>query len=90
MNLSAILKGHVNEMLGLNTDLYQARIKICKTCPLYKIDLQLGEVCNSKLWYNVETGDITLQQKDGYVNGCGCRLKAKTRLLNASCPVGKW
>jgi hypothetical protein len=50
----------------------------------------LGEVCNSKLWYNPETEDVSTVQKDGYSNGCGCRLKAKTTLPNATCPVGKW
>lgn len=30
MGLNAILKGHINELLGLNTDLYKARIKVCK------------------------------------------------------------
>lgn len=90
MGLNAILQGHINEALGLNTDMYQTRIKICKNCPLYKIDIQWGEMCNSKLWYNLETGDISSTKKDGYVNGCGCRLKAKTRLPNAFCPVGKW
>lgn len=90
MGLNAILQGHINELLGLNTNLYNARIKICKDCPLYKIDTQWGEICNSDLWYNPETGDKSEEQKDGYVNGCGCRLMAKTRLPNAFCPAGKW
>lgn len=90
MGLNAILKGHINELLGLNTDLYKARIKVCKKCPLYKVSLKFGEVCNSSLWYNPETEDVSIQQKDGYVNGCGCRLDAKTRLANAICPANKW
>ena len=90
MGLNAILNGHTNELLGLNADLYKKRIRICKQFPLYKISTILGEVCNSKLWYNPETGDISSVKKDGYKNGCGCRLKAKTTLPNAFCPVGKW
>lgn len=50
----------------------------------------MGEICNSKLWYNPETEDISEIYKDGYINGCGCRLGAKTRLPNESCPAGKW
>lgn len=90
MGLNAILKGHINEVLGLNTDMYSSRIQICKKCPLYKIHLKMGEICNSKLWYNPETEDISEIYKDGYINGCGCRLGAKTRLPNESCPAGKW
>lgn len=30
MGLNAILNGHTNELLGLNIDMYKARIKICK------------------------------------------------------------
>ena len=90
MGLNAILNGHTNELLGLNADLYKKRIRICKQCPLYKISTILGEVCNSKLWFNPDTVDISSVKKDGYKNGCGCRLKAKTTLPNAFCPVGKW
>lgn len=89
MGLNAILNGHTNELFGLNVDLYKQRIKVCKKCPLYKVGF-LGEVCNNKLWYNPETEDVSTVQKDGYSNGCGCRLKAKTTLPNATCPVGKW
>lgn len=90
MGLNAILSGHTNELLGLNADLYELRIKICKLCPLYKRSPILGEICNSKLWYNPRTGDVSPCKRDGYKNGCGCRLKAKTTLPNAFCPVGKW
>lgn len=90
MGLNAILNGHTNELFGLNTNMYEARIKVCKKCPLYKISTILGEVCNSKLWYNSETEDVSTVKKDGYINGCGCRLRAKTTLPNAFCPAGKW
>jgi len=35
MNIGNIVQGHVNEMLGLNTNLAEARLKICRKCPLY-------------------------------------------------------
>ena len=90
MGLNAILNGHMNELFGLNKDMSKARLLICKQCPLYKKSMLLGEICNSKLWYNPETGDKSEEQKDGYINGCGCRLQAKTKVANQSCPLGKW
>lgn len=90
MGLSAILNGHTNEMFGLNKNISEARIQVCKKCKLYKKSVILGEICNSKLWYNPENEDVSEVQKDGYKNGCGCRLRAKTTLPNAFCPVGKW
>lgn len=44
-------------------------------------------MCNSRLWLNVETGDVSTNARPGYQNGCGCRLNAKTRLVNAHCPA---
>lgn len=47
-------------------------------------------MCNSKLWLNPDTGDISVHEKNGYKRGCGCRLLAKTKLKTAKCPAGKW
>lgn len=88
MGIRDILQGHTNELLGLNVNMSDRRTLICNQCPL-KINT-LGGICNSKVWLNPETGDISMTPKDGYKNGCGCRLKAKTTLANAVCPVGKW
>lgn len=84
-----IAEGHINEVLGFNTNVSEARLKICKKCPLYHIGL-FGPVCSMRLWLNPETGDISSEQKDGYIRGCGCRLDAKTRVINESCRAGKW
>lgn len=88
MNVLDIVNGHVHEVLNLGEDLSKTRLKICYSCPLYSN--KLGGVCNSKLWLNVDTGDVSTIQKPGYKRGCGCRLAAKTRLANAKCPVEKW
>ena len=88
MEIGNIVKGTVNEVLGLNKDISSGRLKICHQCPLYSN--KYGGVCNNRLWLNVETGDVSIVQKKGYQKGCGCRLQAKTTLLNATCPVGKW
>ena len=51
----------------------------------------MGAICNSKVWVNPNNYlEISLKKKDGYVNGCGCVLKAKTTLPNAQCPLNKW
>lgn len=83
-----IVSGHVNELLGLNKDISQERMKICKTCPLYKPSF--GGVCNHSLWLNPQTLDISDRAKPGYIRGCGCRLNSKTRLPYASCPAHRW
>lgn len=88
MELTNIIKGHWNEVIGNNRDLSESRLIICYSCPLYSP--RLGGVCNNKLWLNPNTGDVSTEPKDGYRRGCGCRLLPKTTLPNAVCPLGKW
>ena len=88
MEIGAIVKGHINEALGLGEDLKEKRMKICRQCPLFK-DV-LGGICNSNLWLNPKTNEISIEQENGYYRGCGCRLQAKTTLSTASCPAKKW
>jgi len=45
MEIGNIVKGHVNEVLGLNVDLKAKRMEICRKCPIFK-DI-LGGICNS-------------------------------------------
>ena len=88
MNILDIANGHVKELLNKNEDISKIRLQICYRCPLYST--KLGGVCNSRLWLNVNTGDVSTVKKPGYVNGCSCRLNSKTRLPHAKCPAGKW
>ena len=88
MNVIDIVTGHTKELLNLGEDLSKNRLRICYSCPLYSN--KLGGICNSKLWLNVNTGDVSTTAKSGYKRGCGCRLSAKTRLAQAKCPAGKW
>lgn len=88
MNVLDIINGHVREFANIGENLSNNRLKICYKCPLFSS--KLGGVCNNKLWLNVSTGDISVNKKPGYINGCGCRLNAKTRLPQAVCPAGKW
>lgn len=46
--------------------------------------------CSSKLWLNPETNDVSIEKKDGYIKGCGCRINAKIRVADEKCPAGKW
>lgn len=89
MGIGAIVQGHISEILGLNKDLSIGRLKICEKCPLYKKTIA-GAICNNKLWYNPATGDVSLEQRDGYFRGCGCRLAAKTAVAYMTCPIDKW
>lgn len=87
-NIGNIVKGHINELLDINEDISKNRLQVCYRCPLYSY--KLGGICNSRLWLNPNTGDVSTTQKEGYVRGCNCRLNAKTRLPNATCPANKW
>lgn len=86
--VTQIVKGHINELVGLNEDLSVRRLMICKKCPLYSSEL--GGVCDRKLYLDPETDNVSLKPLDGYVRGCGCRLLAKTTLPEAKCIAGKW
>lgn len=88
MNVLDIIDGHVRELANIGEDLSKSRLKICYRCALFSP--KFGGICNSRLWLNVNTGDVSTIEKPGYVNGCSCRLQAKTRLPNAKCPAGKW
>ena len=81
MDIGQIVKGHINEVLGLNKDLSEERLKVCYSCPLYST--KLGGLCNSRLWLNPNTGDVSTIKKEGYKRGCGFRILAKTKLPEA-------
>lgn len=88
MNILDIANGTIKNILNLNQDMSQNRLKICYSCPLYST--KMGGLCNNRLWLNPNTGDVSDVKKTGYQRGCGCILASKTRLANAECPVGKW
>lgn len=86
--VTQIVKGHINELVGLNEDISEARMKICRNCPIFSNEF--GGICNSKLYIDPETDNVSLKPLDGYVKGCGCRMLAKTTLPNAKCVASKW
>lgn len=88
IGIGNIISGHINEALGLNKDISEARLRICKKCPIYLS--RYGGICNPKLWINPKTNEISTEKKDGYIKGCGCRVLAKTTLVNSHCVANKW
>lgn len=88
VNIVDIIDGNVKNLLNINEDLSDSRMKICYSCPLFSN--KLGGICNNKLWLDPITGDVSVSRKDGYVKGCGCVLRSKTRLPHAKCPAEKW
>ena len=88
MEVGQIVTGHINELLGLNKNISEARINICKKCPIYSS--KLGGICNNRLYINPENEDVSVEKLEGYIQGCGCRLQAKTTILNEHCPINKW
>lgn len=88
MEIGKFIKGQVNKMLGLDNDISEGRLRICYQCPLYS--QKFGGLCNNRLWLNVETGDLSLTEKEGYKNGCGCVVRYKVKNTNSICPLGKW
>lgn len=90
MDLFNIVEGHYKELVGNNQALYEERIKICKDCKLYTDDKILGDICDRNKWLNVYTNEVYTDEKENLINGCGCRLNAKARLKQATCPIHKW
>lgn len=94
INIKNIIEGHVNELrslTNLTTDkeekIFKKRAEICQACPL-----KTGNSCNSNKSVNPETMEVSVRNsgKEGFVNGCGCRLSAKQKSINSKCPAGFW
>lgn len=84
-----IVKGHINELLNKQQDLYEQRMKICKECPLIT-KTTVGPICDTRKCID---GNETYNRKNKSPNaicGCGCRLNAKLRLEDEKCVLNKW
>ena len=88
--INQIAKGFFNSLVSREDELFKQRISVCRECPLLKKDAVFGEICNEKLYINPKTEETSKTKKIGYINGCGCILRSKTRVPEASCPLGKW
>ena len=89
-NALDILQGHINEVLNREEDLSQSRLEICKQCPIYKESKAFGPICDSTKYISPDGQDWDNKYHEGWTRGCGCRLKAKSRLKNAHCIIKKW
>lgn len=83
-----IIEGYTNLALGKNEGMSDARMKICKACPLFKDTA--GGICNARLWLNPKTDEVKTVATPGFYKGCGCVLVSKTRAAHAHCPAKKW
>jgi len=90
MSINQIAEGFYNNLTGKKEDLYEQRIKICGKCKLFRKDSMFGGVCNSRLYLNPETEEVSRVRKEGFYRGCGCVLKSKGRVESAHCPAKKW
>jgi hypothetical protein len=88
INPISILEGAGNYIFGFNQSMSEARLKICMRCPIYSS--AFGGMCNKKLYLDPKTGDVSIDKRDGYIQGCGCSLKLKTTVASEECPAGKW
>ncbi len=63
------------------------RKEICDRCPIFK---RSNDTCNSDLWINPDTDEISPRAKAGYIKGCGCIMSVKMNNPNSHCVAGKW
>ena len=89
LQLDKIVEGFYNNVTNREEELYEKRIAICKTCPLYKNSKMFGAICNPALYIN-DKDEISKSYKPGYIKGCGCFLNSKTRLIDSKCIISKW
>ena len=61
------------------------RLAICNRCPIYN-----NGRCNSNLWINPDTDEVSTYSKPGYVRGCNCLMRVKASNINNHCGAGKW
>jgi len=61
------------------------RLEICKKCPIYS----KGR-CNSNLWINPNTDEVSTYSKPGFIRGCNCLISVKAKSPYNHCVAGKW
>ena len=61
------------------------RMKICRECPIYH-----NGRCNSNLWLNHDTNEVSTFAKPKFIRGCNCVISIKARNLINHCVAGKW
>ena len=68
-------------------ELAEARMNICKECPLYLVT-EYGPRCNKRKFIHPD-GRTSWLPKEGFVQGCNCLLEKRTQSENEHCIVNK-
>lgn len=84
-----IAEGWTNRVLKKEQELVDKRKPICLACPLHT-DTVGGGKCDRMKWYNPKTGELSMEYKTGFINGCGCPHEAALRVASKKCPLNKW
>ena len=63
------------------------RLAICNSCPIYN---PIGGRCNSNLWLNPDTNEVSTHARIGFIRGCNCFIEIKAKNPHNHCIAGKW
>ena len=63
----------------------EERLAICRKCPIFN-----HGKCNSNLWINPNTNEVSTYARIGYVRGCNCIISIKAKNPINHCVAGKW
>lgn len=69
----------------MNVSNIDDRLKICNKCPIFT-----NGRCNSSLWIDPNTDEVSTYARPGFVRGCNCFINVKARNLHNHCVAGKW
>ena len=65
--------------------IYEVRLNQCSKSLLYS-----NGICCNTLYLNPINNDISTKPLEGYLSGCGCKIKYKAKWKSEKCPLGKW
>lgn len=82
-----IAEGYTNWALGREDELSEARMKICRECPLYNEDT---DRCDSGRGINIKTEELVKYPGKDIVMGCGCKMQPKSKSPSSKCVLNKW
>lgn len=63
------------------------RLEICRKCPIFAPS---SKRCNSNLWFNPDTNEVSSSSKPGFIRGCNCIVTIKAQNKYNHCVAGKW
>lgn len=69
------------------SNIEEKRFSICEKCGIYNVGKNM---CNSSLYINPETNQVSDVFKKGYIKGCGCYIPTKIKKDYNHCPAHKW